>query len=193
MIHNDFWKTEKVARERDGRDLDQIAPSAAETPEGRRACWAANVHGVANLVRVAAAHRATLVERHSRFVMLIKLADKNSVRVAQALAEKIQQLPKALRRSLAWDRGIEMASHHRFTLATDVQVYFCDPYSPWQRGANENTNGLLRQYFPQGRDLSVYSQAELDAVADRLNGRPRQTLGWQNPAERFAQTVASIG
>jgi IS30 family transposase len=136
---------------------------------------------------------ATLVERHSRFVMLIKLADKNSVRVAQALAEKIQRLPKELRRSLAWDRGIEMTSHHRFTLATDVQVYFCDPYSPWQRGSNENTNGLLRQYFPKGRDLSVYSQAQLDDVADRLNGRPRQTLGWQNPAERFAQIVASIG
>lgn len=136
---------------------------------------------------------ATLVERRSRFVMLIKLADKNSVRVAQALARKVQHLPKELRRSLAWDRGIEMASHQRFTLATDVQVYFCDPYSPWQRGSNENTNGLLRQYFPKGRDLSVYSQAQLDAVADRLNGRPRQTLGWQNPAERFAQTVASIG
>lgn len=136
---------------------------------------------------------ATLVERHSRFVMLIKLADKNSVRVARALAEKIQLLPKELRRSLAWDRGIEMASHRRFTLATDVQVYFCDPYSPWQRGSNENTNGLLRQYFPKGRDLSVYSQAQLDDVADRLNGRPRQTLGWQNPAERFAQTVASTG
>jgi IS30 family transposase len=136
---------------------------------------------------------ATLVERHSRLVMLVKLADKNSVRVAHALAEKIQLLPKALRRSLAWDRGIEMASHHRFTLATDVKVYFCDPYSPWQRGSNENTNGLLRQYFPKGRDLSVYSQAQLDDVAERLNGRPRQTLGWQNPAERFAQTVASIG
>jgi IS30 family transposase len=135
---------------------------------------------------------ATLVERHSRYVMLIKLADKNSVRVAQALAEKIQLLPKELRRSLAWDRGIEMASHHRFTVATEVQVYFCDPYSPWQRGSNENTNGLLRQYFPKGRDLSVYSQAQLDEVAERLNGRPRQTLGWQNPAERFAQTVASI-
>jgi IS30 family transposase len=136
---------------------------------------------------------ATLVERHSRLVMLQKIPDKNSVRVARALARKIKQLPKELRRSLAWDRGIEMASHRQFTLATDVQVYFCDPYSPWQRGSNENTNGLLRQYFPKGRDLSVYSQAQLDEVADRLNGRPRQTLGWQTPAERFAETVASIG
>jgi IS30 family transposase len=136
---------------------------------------------------------ATLVERHSRLVMLQKIQDKNSVRVARALARKIKQLPKELRRSLAWDRGIEMASHRQFTLATDVKVYFCDPYSPWQRGSNENTNGLLRQYFPKGRDLSVYSQAQLDEVSDRLNGRPRQTLGWQTPAERFAETVASIG
>jgi len=134
---------------------------------------------------------ATLVERHSRFVMLVQIPDKNSVRVAQALARKIKRLPKELRRSLAWDRGIEMASHQHFTLATRVKVYFCDPYSPWQRGSNENTNGLLRQYFPKGRDLSGYTQADLDAVAQRLNGRPRQTLGWQTPAERFGQTVAS--
>jgi IS30 family transposase len=133
---------------------------------------------------------ATLVERHSRFVMLQKIPDKNSVRVARELAGKIKQLPRELRRSLAWDRGIEMASHRQFTLATDVQVYFCDPYSPWQRGSNENTNGLLRQYFPKGRDLSGYSQAYLDDVAERLNGRPRKTLGWQTPAERLGQTVA---
>jgi len=133
---------------------------------------------------------ATLVERHSRFVMLQKIPDKNSERVALALARKIKRLPKELRRSLAWDRGIEMASHRQFTLATDVQVYFCDPYSPWQRGSNENTNGLLRQYFPKGRDLSGYSQAYLDEIAERLNGRPRKTLDWQSPAERLAQTVA---
>jgi IS30 family transposase len=132
---------------------------------------------------------ATLVERHSRFVMLIKLADKNSVRVAEALASKIQQLPQELRRSLAWDRGIEMASHRRLTLATDLKVYFCDPYSPWQRGSNENTNGLLRQYFPKGKDLSVFTQEQLDEVAARLNGRPRQTLGWQTPAERLNQPL----
>ena len=122
--------------------------------------------------------------------MLQKIPDKNSVRVARALARKIKQLPKDLRRSLTWDRGIEMASHQKFTLATNVKVYFCDPYSPWQRGSNENTNGLLRQYFPKGRDLSGYSQANLDEVAARLNGRPRQTLGWQTPAERLGQTVA---
>jgi IS30 family transposase len=136
---------------------------------------------------------ATLVERHSRYVMLIKVPDKNSLRVAKLLARKIQQLPKQLRRSLTWDRGIEMASHRDFTLATDVQVYFCDPYSPWQRGSNENTNGLLRQYFPKGKDLSVHSQRYLDEIAERLNERPRQTLDWQNPAERLQQTVASIG
>ena len=136
---------------------------------------------------------ATLVERHSRFVMLIKLADKNSVRVAEVLASKIKELPKQLRRSLTWDRGIEMASHREFTLATDLKVYFCDPYSPWQRGSNENTNGLLRQYFPKGKDLSVYTQEQLDEVAARLNGRPRQTLGWENPAERLNQTVATTG
>lgn len=132
---------------------------------------------------------ATLVERHSRFVMLIKLADKNSVRVAEALASKIQQLPQELRRSLTWDRGIEMASHRRLTLATDLKVYFCDPYSPWQRGSNENTNGLLRQYFPKGKDLSVFTQEQLDEVAATLNGRPRQTLGWQTPAERLNQPL----
>jgi IS30 family transposase len=135
---------------------------------------------------------ATLVERHSRFVMLVKIVDKNSVRVAEALARKIRRLPQELRRSLTWDRGIEMAAHRQFTLATQVQVYFCDPYSPWQRGSNENTNGLLRQYFPKGKDLSPYTQAELNAVAKRLNGRPRETLDWQTPAERLTQAVASI-
>lgn len=134
---------------------------------------------------------ATLVERHSRFVMLVKVADKNSVRVADALAHHIGRLPAELRRSLTWDRGIEMASHARFTLATDVKVYFCDPYSPWQRGSNENTNGLLRQYFPKGTDLSVHSQAHLDEIAARLNGRPRRTLGWACPAEALGAAVAS--
>ena len=134
---------------------------------------------------------ATLVERRSRYVMLVKLPDKNSIRVADLLARHIQRLPKEVVRSITWDRGIEMASHARFTVATDVQVYFCDPQSPWQRGSNENTNGLLRQYFPKGDDLSVYSQAYLDKIARRLNGRPRETLGWLCPAEKLDQTVAS--
>ena len=136
---------------------------------------------------------ATLVERHSRFVMLIQVRDKNSVHVAQELARHVRRLPAELRRSLTWDRGIEMASHRDFTVATDVQVYFCDPYSPWQRGSNENTNGLLRQYFPKGTDLSVHSQDDLDEIAGRLNGRPRQTLNWRNPSQVLTLTVASTG
>lgn len=138
-------------------------------------------------------HIATLVERHSRFVMLVKVRDKNSVHVAKSLARKIRRLPRTLRRSLTWDRGIEMAAHRDFTVATDVKVYFCDPYSPWQRGSNENTNGLLRQYFKKGTDLSVYSQRQLDAVAQRLNQRPRQTLGWLTPADTLSKNVASTG
>lgn len=135
---------------------------------------------------------ATLVERRSRFVMLVKVEDKNSIRVADALARHVRRLPAELRRTLTWDRGIEMAAHQRFTLATDVKVYFCDPYSPWQRGSNENTNGLLRQYFPKRTDLSGYTQRELDRVAAELNGRPRQTLGWLKPYEVLGNTLGSI-
>lgn len=145
------------------------------------------------LCGIKASQIATLVERQSRFVMLVRVPDKNSVRVAQALARHIRRLPVELRRSLTWDRGIEMASHQRFTLATNVKVYFCDPYSPWQRGSNENTNGLLRQYFPKGTDLSLHSQAHLDQIAARLNGRPRETLGWDTPADRLKAYVASTG
>jgi IS30 family transposase len=136
---------------------------------------------------------ATLVERRTRFVMLIKIDSKDSEAVAKALATKVRRLPAELRRSLTWDRGTEMAAHKDFTIATDVNVYFCDPRSPWQRGSNENTNGLLRQYFPKGHDLSGYSQAHLNAVAARLNGRPRQTLGWQSPAEALQAAVATTG
>lgn len=136
---------------------------------------------------------ATLVERRSRFVMLVKVPDKDSVNVARALARHVRRLPTSLRRTLTWDRGIEMAAHARFSLATKMQVYFCDPYSPWQRGSNENTNGLLRQYFPKKTDLSVHSQAHLDKVAEQLNGRPRQTLGWRCPAEALDTAVASTG
>ena len=130
-------------------------------------------------------HIATLVERHTRFAMLIKVDGKDTATVVGALAKQVRRLPAQLRRSLTWDRGKEMADHKRFTLATDVKVYFCDPRSPWQRGSNENTNGLLRQYFPKGKDLSIYPQAYLDKIAKRLNDRPRKTLGFESPADRL--------
>ena len=134
---------------------------------------------------------ATLVERHSRFLMLIKVPGKETAVVVAALSKHIRKLPATLRRSLTWDRGLEMAKHKEFTVATDVQVYFCDPQSPWQRGTNENTNLLLRQYFPRGTDLSVHSQAHLDQIALRLNQRPRKTLGFQTPASKLQASVAS--
>jgi IS30 family transposase len=136
---------------------------------------------------------ATLVERHSRYVMLVKVQNKDTESVVSALIKQAHKLPRELYKSLTWDRGKELADHHRFTLATDIDVYFCDPRSPWQRGSNENTNGLLRQYFPKGTDLSVYSQAHLNKVARQLNERPRKTLGFETPAERFNACVASIG
>jgi len=136
---------------------------------------------------------ATLVERHTRYVMLVKVASKDTETVTNALIKNARKMPQELYRSLTWDRGKEMADHKRFTLATDIRVYFCDPQNPWQRGTNENTNGLLRQYFPKGTDLSVYSQAKLNAVARRLNERPRKTLNYETPAERFSQSVASTG
>jgi len=136
---------------------------------------------------------ATLVERHTRYVMLVKVAGKDTETVINALIKNARKLPQELYKSLTWDRGKEMAAHKRFTLATDIKVYFCDPQSPWQRGTNENTNGLLRQYFPKGNDLSGYSQAKLNAVARKLNERPRKTLDYETPAERFSQSVASTG
>jgi transposase, IS30 family len=136
---------------------------------------------------------ATLVERHSRFAMLIKVPSKETAAVVAALSQHVRKLPTTLKRSLTWDRGLEMAKHQDFTVATDVQVYFCDPQSPWQRGTNENTNLLLRQYFPRGTDLSGYSQAQLDQVALRLNQRPRKTLGFQTPASKLHASVASTG
>ena len=136
---------------------------------------------------------ATLVERQTRYLMLVKLAGKDTETVVNALIKTARKLPQELNKSLTWDRGKEMADHKRFTLATDVQVYFCDPRSPWQRGSNENTNGLLRQHMPKGIDISSYSQAKLNAVARQLNERPRKTLGFQTPAERFSQTVALTG
>ena len=150
---------------------------------------------------------ATLVERHSRYMMLVKVANKNTESVVTALIKPAQKLPHELYKSLTWDRGKELADHPRFTLATDVDVYFCDPQSPlsadclsncllgnaWQRGSNENTNRLLRQYLPRGTDLSVHSQAKLSAIARQLNERPRKTLHYQTTAEKFAQCVASTG
>jgi IS30 family transposase len=136
-------------------------------------------------------HMVTLVERHSRFLMLIKVPSKDTAVVVAALSKHVRKLPATLRRSLTWDRGLEMAKHKEFTVATDVQVYFCDPRSPWQRGTNENTNLLLRQYFPRGTDLSVHSQAHLDQIALRLNQRPRKTLGFETPASKLQTSVAS--
>jgi len=135
---------------------------------------------------------ATLVERHSRYVMLIKLDNKNTETVVSALIKQAKKLPDELYQSLTWDRGFEMRAHQRFTLETDIQVYFCDPQSPWQRGSNENTNRLLRQYLPKHTDLSVHSQATLDKIARQLNERPRKTLDYETPADRFNACVASI-
>ena len=134
---------------------------------------------------------ATLVERQTRYVMLAKIDKKDSTTVIEALIKQSQKLPTELYKSLTWDRGAEMHEHKKFTLATDIQVYFCDPKSPWQRGSNENTNRLLRQYFPKGTDLSLHSQRQLDRVARQLNERPRKTLEYETPADRFSQCVAS--
>ena len=138
-------------------------------------------------------HIATLVERHSRFTMLVKVPSKDTATVVAALSKHVRKLPASLRRSLTWDRGHEMAKHKSFTVDTNVKVYFCDPQSPWQRGTNENTNGLLRQYFPKKTDLSGYSQADLNKVALRLNQRPRKTLGFETPASKLQASVAPTG
>ena len=136
---------------------------------------------------------ATLVERHTRYVMLAKVKNKDTESVVSALIKQSKKLPSELYKSLTWDRGKELADHKRFTMETNIDVYFCDPSSPWQRGSNENTNGLLRQYFPKGTDLSVHSQTKLNAVARQLNERPRKTLGFETPASRFSACVALTG
>lgn len=136
---------------------------------------------------------ATLVERHSRYIMLAKVANKDTDSVISALIKQSQKLPRELYKSLTWDRGKELADHKRFTLATDINVYFCDPQSPWQRGSNENTNRLLRQYLPKGTDLAVHSQTQLNKIARQLNERPRKTLQFETPADRFNACVASTG
>ena len=138
-------------------------------------------------------HIATLVERRSRFVMLVKVKGKDTDSVVGALVRQVKKLPDGLMSSLTWDRGTELAKHKSFTVATDVKVYFCDPSSPWQRGTNENTNGLLRQYFPDGTDLSQVTQQRLNAVAKSMNGRPRKTLGYATPAATLYETVATTG
>jgi IS30 family transposase len=136
---------------------------------------------------------ATLVERHTRYVMLAKVANKDTQSVVSALIKQAKKLPSELYKSLTWDRGKELTDHRQFTLTTNIDVYFCDPQSPWQRGSNENTNGLLRQYFPKGTDLSVHSQAHLNKVARQLNERPRETSQFETPAERFNACVAATG
>ncbi len=136
---------------------------------------------------------ATLVERHSRYVLLVRVPAKDAVTVARALIRRVRHLPRGLMQSLTWDRGLEMAAHRQFTVATQAPVYFCDPRSPWQRGSNENTNGLLRQYFPKGMDVSPFTQRQLDAIAHKLNTRPRETLNWKTPAQALAATVALTG
>jgi IS30 family transposase len=136
---------------------------------------------------------ATLVERRSRYLCLVRVTGKETKTVVRALTRHVQRLPEGLMATLTWDRGLELAAHRMFSIATGVQVYFCDPQSPWQRGTNENTNGLLRQYFPRRTDLSGYSQKDLDAIALRLNTRPRKTLGYRTPAVTLAETVASTG
>ena len=165
-------------RERPAEAEDRAVPGHWE---GDLLCGSANSYPV------------TLVERQTRYLMIAKIANRDTRSVVNALIKQVKHLPEQLYRSLTWDRGMELTDHKRFTLATDVAVYFCDPQSPWQRGSNENTNRLLRQYFPKRTDLSVHSQARLNSIARQLNERPRKTLDYETPAERFQACVASTG
>jgi IS30 family transposase len=178
------WIAAQVDRGQD-RPVDQVIPlrlAHAREIEDR----AVPRHWEGDLLTGANdTHVATLVERNTRFTMLVKIPRKDTSTVVAALAEHIRKLPEELRRSLTWDQGKEMHAHKRFTVATNVQVYFCDPRSPWQRGSNENTNGLLRQCFPRATDFSRISQRDLNAIALRLNQRPRKTLGFETPADRL--------
>lgn len=182
-------RSKNASRERQPRGQIRDAVSISERPaevEDR----AIPGHWEGDLM-VGAKHSyvATLVERSSRFLMLVKLKNKETATVVAALAKHILKLPAHLRKTLTWDRGMEMANHAEFSIATEVDVYFCDPGSPWQKGSNENTNGLLRQYFRPGIDLRDFSQSDLNKIADRLNGRPRETLGFKNPAETFNEML----
>ena len=193
LRHGQRYRRPRTARAGQGQGQLRGTVSIAERPP------AADTRAVPGhwegdlLIGQRGTQLATLVERQSRFVLLARLAAADSATVVDALARHITRLPRVLQQSLTWDRGKEMAQHQRFTVATGVQVYFCDPHSPWQRGSNENTNGLLRQYFPKGTDLRGVTQRQLDAVALKLNTRPRKTLHWQTPAAVLAATVASTG
>ena len=191
--HRALRRSRHAPSAEDGRGRILDAVSIAERPASA-ADRAVPGHWEGDLLAGAQqSYIATLVERQSRFVLLVKVPNKDTQSVTAALIRAVQTLPAGLMVSLTVDRGREFAQHHRFTLATDVAVYFCDPRSPWQRGSNENTNGLLRQYFPRGMDLGPVSQLTLDAVAHSLNTRPRKTLGFKTPAEVLANYVASTG
>ncbi len=186
-------RSRHASLKRDGRGQIKDAVSISERPasvEDR----AVPGHWEGDLIAGSRnSYIATLVERHTRYVMLVKVQNKDTESVVSALIRQARKLPRELSKSLTWDRGQELTDHRRFTLATNIDVYFCDPQSPWQRGSNENTNRLLRQYLPKGTDLSVHSQATLNKIARQLNERPRKTLQFETPAERFNQCVAMTG
>jgi IS30 family transposase len=184
-------RTASLARPKQGQIIDAVSIRQRPADVADRAVPG---HWEGDLLEGArGTYVATLVERQSRYVMLVRLPNKETQTVVRALARRIQTLPQGLVKSLTWDRGTELAAHRAFTMATDIQVYFCDPQSPWQRGSNENTNGLLRQYLPHAVDFSRYRQPQLDAIALRLNTRPRMTLGYRTPAATLAEIVASMG